>query len=796
MLAPVSWLKDYVDINVTPEELAARLVAIGFEVEGIEYQAKKASLVKTCRIVSVEKHPAADRLRVAQVDIGGSTIQVVTNFPVEGGELTAVALDGAKLADGTVIKKGALRGVTSEGMLCGAEEIGFSAADIEGQTEGDILRFPEGTSLGIDAAVALGLDDVVLDVSVTANRPDCNSIYKLAKEIAVALGTECREPEIGYETAGADVREAVSVEVKNPALCPRYMAACVRDVKIFPSPVRMRRRLRAVGIRPINNIVDITNYVLIEIGQPMHAFDLRYLSGGKIVVRNAEEGEHIVTLDGKDNTMNSSMLAICDAEKPVAVAGIMGGEFSGIQPDTSTIIFESAKFARDSVRRTSRALNLRSDSSARFEKGIDLASQEYGLRRALTLVYETGSGVIGEGVIDVSAAQAKVRDIEFTTAKIGRILGCTVPKKKLTDILFKLGIPVEEKCGKLVAHVPDARSDIEGVNDIAEEFIRVYGYSHVKPTLFAHSGLTRGGVPADIAFRNRVKEELAALGLNECITYSFTSPTFAEKLRIPADSPLRNWVELVNPLGEALSVMRTVLTHSMLEVLAYNAAHFNRSAALFEIAKTYHPKSLPLTELPEEREKLVIGMYGADADYFALKGVLEGLFAALHVKAGYSRSALPFLHPGRGADITVKGKNVGYLGEIHPDVAEEYGADVRLYAAELDLDALAPECGGAVQFAEFSKYPPVERDLAVVVAEDIPAGELVKAVENAGAAHLSGAEVFDVYRGAQVGEGMKSVAMNFAFASVERTLTDDEIAAEMALILAALETAFGAKIRA
>ena len=796
MLAPVSWLKDYVDINVTPEELAARLVAIGFEVEGIEYQAKKASLVKTCRIVSVEKHPAADRLRVAQVDIGGSTIQVVTNVPVESGELTAVALDGAKLADGTVIKKGALRGVTSEGMLCGAEEIGFSAADIEGQTEGDILRFPEGTPLGIDAAVALGLDDVVLDVSVTANRPDCNSIYKLAKEIAVALGTECREPEIGYETAGADVSEAVSVEVKNPALCPRYMAACVRDVKIFPSPVRMRRRLRAVGIRPINNIVDITNYVLIEIGQPMHAFDLRYLSGGKIVVRNAEEGEHIVTLDGKDNTMNSSMLAICDAEKPVAVAGIMGGEFSGIQPDTSTIIFESAKFARDSVRRTSRALNLRSDSSARFEKGIDLASQEYGLRRALTLVYETGSGVIGEGVIDVSAAQAKVRDIEFTTAKIGRILGCTVPKKKLTDILFKLGIPVEEKSGKLVAHVPDARSDIEGVNDIAEEFIRVYGYSHVKPTLFAHSGLTRGGVPADIAFRNRVKEELAALGLNECITYSFTSPTFAEKLRIPADSPLRNWVELVNPLGEALSVMRTVLTHSMLEVLAYNAAHFNRSAALFEIAKTYHPKSLPLTELPEEREKLVIGMYGADADYFALKGVLEGLFAALHVKAGYSRSALPFLHPGRGADITVKGKNVGYLGEIHPDVAEEYGADVRLYAAELDLDALAPECGGTVQFAEFSKYPPVERDLAVVVAEDIPAGELVKAVENAGAAHLSGAEVFDVYRGAQVGEGMKSVAMNFAFASVERTLTDDEIAAEMALILAALETAFGAKIRA
>ncbi len=371
MLAPISWLKDYVDINVSPEKLAEKLVAIGFEVEGIEYQAKKASLVKTCKLVSVEKHPAADRLRVAQADIGGKVIQVVTNVPVEGGEYTAVALDGAVLADGHEIKRGELRGVLSEGMLCGPEEIGMSASDIDGQKEGDILRFPEGTELGQDAATALGFDDVILDVSVTANRPDCNSIYKLAKEVAVALDTTCREPEIKYTVTDADVNDIVSVRVENSKLCPRYMAAAVKNVKIFPSSEKMRMRLRAVGIRPINNIVDITNYVLTEIGQPMHAFDLRYLSGGKIVVRNAREGEHIVTLDGKDNVMTSSMLAICDAEKPVAVAGVMGGEHSGIQPDTSTIIFESAKFARDSIRSTSSALNLRSDSSARYEKGID-----------------------------------------------------------------------------------------------------------------------------------------------------------------------------------------------------------------------------------------------------------------------------------------------------------------------------------------------------------------------------------------------------------------------------------------
>lgn len=795
MLAPISWLKDYVDIDVTPEKLAEKLVAIGFEVEGIEYQSEKATLVKTGRILSVEKHPAADRLRVAQVDVGGRTIQVVTNVAVEGGEYIAVALDGARLADGHEIKRGELRGVLSEGMLCGPEEIGLSAADVDGQKEDDILRFPEGTPLGENAASVLGFDDVILDVSVTANRPDCNSIYKLAKEVAVALGKDCREPEIRYEATGADVAGMVSVEVKNSALCPRYMAAGVRNVKIFPSPRKMRMRLKAVGIRPINNIVDITNYVLTEIGQPMHAFDLRYLGGGKIVVRNAEEGEHIVTLDGKDNKFSSSMLAICDAEKPVAVAGIMGGEHSGIQDDTAEIVFESAKFARDSVRRTSRALNLRSDSSARFEKGIDFASQEYGLERALTLVYETGSGEIAKGVIDVKVDYAKVRDIEFTAAKIGRILGCRVPKGKLVAILARLGIPVTEADGKLVAHVPDARSDIDGVNDLAEEFIRVYGYSHVKPTLFAHSHLTRGGVPANIAFRNKVKEELAALGLNECITYSFTSPRFADKLRLPADSGLRRTVELLNPLGEALSVMRTQLTHSMLEVLAYNAAHFNKSAALFETAKTYHPKSLPLTELPDEKETLVIGMYGADADFFALKGVAEGLFDALHLKAVYRASSLPFLHPGRGAEVEIGGKTVGYLGEIHPDVAADYDCDVRLYAAELDLDALFALCKDGAEFREFSKFPPVERDLAVVVAENVAAGDMVAAAENSGAEHMTSAEVFDVYRGAQIGEGMKSVAMNFTFSSVSRTLTDEEIAAQMEKILSALQTAFGARIR-
>ena len=424
MLVPISWLKDYVDIRVSPETLAKKLVAIGFEVEDIIYQNRQATNVVVGKITDVEKHPNADRLRVTRIDVGTKTIQVVTNVPVQGGETIAVALDGATLADGHKIVRGELRGVVSEGMLCGLEEVGITEDDAPGQKTGDILRFEEGTTLGINALDALGFNDVVLDVSVTANRPDCNSIYKMAKEVAVALRTSCKEPEIDYKTVGGSVNDMVSVEVQNQALCPRYMAAGVKNIRIFPSSQKIKSRLRAVGIRPINNIVDITNYVLTEIGQPMHSFDKRELEGDRIIVRNAREGETIVTLDGKENKLNDSMLVICDSVRPVAVAGIMGGENSGIREDTTQVVFESAKFARDNVRRTSRALNLRSDSSARYEKGIDFASQEYGLKRALTLVYQSGSGDIVDGIIDVKTDYQKTREIRFTTKKLQQILGC------------------------------------------------------------------------------------------------------------------------------------------------------------------------------------------------------------------------------------------------------------------------------------------------------------------------------------------------------------------------------------
>lgn len=799
MLVPISWLKDYVDIDVKPEVLAKKLVAIGFEVEEIIYQEKQATNVVVGKIVKVDKHPNADRLRVTQIDIGDKTIQVVTNVPVEGGETIAVALDGAHLADGHDIKKGELRGVLSEGMLCGLEEVGVTEDDVQNQTKGDIIRFEEGTTLGQNALKALGYDDIILDIGVTANRPDCNSIYKMAKEVAVALKTSCREPEIDYKTCacGAKVTDMVSVDVQNQQLCPRYMAAGVKNIKIFPSSQKIKSRLRAVGIRPINNIVDITNYVLTEIGQPMHSFDKRELEGDKIVVRNAQNGETIETLDGKQNTLNDSMLVICDAYKPVAVAGIMGGENSGIQPDTTEVVFEAAKFARDNVRRTSRALNLRSDSSARFEKGIDFASQEYGLKRALTLVYQMGAGDIVEGIIDVKIDYQKVREIKFTTRKLQEILGCKVPKAALISILERLGIEVVEGDKCLIAKVKEDRDDIVGVNDIAEEFIRVYGYSHIKPTLFEYATLTKGGIPDKMKFTNVIKNTLCACGLSESVTYSFTSPKFASQLDLAADDTARKAIKLVNPLGEALSVMRTTLTHSMIETMCYNITHFNKGAKLFEIANVYLPKELPLKELPYEESRLCVGMYGEGVDFFTIKGALEEAFKALHINEKYERSTRPYLHTGRGAEIIVDGQSVGFVGEVHPDVADNYGIDnFRLYVAEISIDKIFNEKRlEKSKFVPFSKFPIIERDLAVVVDDSVLAGDMTEAVLGAKIKYLTDAKVFDTYKSEQIGEGKKSVAMSFSFSSLERTLTDEEIATEMAKILSVLKRKVGAKIR-
>ncbi len=797
MLAPISWLKDYVNINVSPEVLAKKLVSIGFEVEEIIYQNKKVSNVVVGKIEEVNQHPHADRLRVTQINVGSKKLQVVTNVPVVGGEVIAVALDGAALADGTVIKRGELRGVLSEGMLCGLEEVGITVDDVSGQTAGDILRFGDDVMLGTPALDALNYNDVILDIGVTANRPDCNSIYKLAKEVAVALDTTCREPEINYTTTGGNISDLVSVEVQNSELCPRYMAAGVKNVKIFPSSQKIKSRLRAVGIRPINNIVDITNYVLTEIGQPMHSFDKRELEGGRIIVRNAKDGEFITSLDGKENHLDSSMLVICDSSRPVAIAGIMGGLNSGIKADTAEVVFEAAKFARDNIRRTSRTLGLRSDSSSRFEKGIDFASQEYAMKRALTLICESGSGEIVDGILDVKVDYVKEREISFTIQKIRDILGCSVPKDKLISILARLGISVREENKTLIATVGEDREDIVGVNDIAEEFIRVYGYRHIKPTLFKYASLTSGVIPKKLQVIDKIKDTLSSFGLNESVTYSFTSPEFADKLHLTENDTARTAIRIKNPIGEALSVMRTTLTHSMLETLAYNITHFNREASLFEISRVYLAKELPLENLPYEEERLCIGAYGDGVDFYSVKSALEEVFDALHIKAEYVRSKREFLHPGRGADVVVNGNVVGFVGEIHPRVAKEYGIDnVRLYCAEISVDKiLARDNLEKSKFKPFSKFPTIERDLAVVVDDSTNAAEIIGAVTGAKIKYLDDIRIFDTYKSDQIGRDKKSVGISFSFSSLERTLTDDEIAEQMSRILSVLKRKTGAKIR-
>ncbi len=797
MLVPISWLKDYVEISVSPETLAKKLVATGFEVEEIIYQNRQVSNVVVGKIIDVRQHPNADRLRVTQIDVKDKTIQVVTNVAVESGWVIAVALDGAVLSGDFHIKAGELRGVMSEGMLCGLSELALTVDDVEGQDKDGIIRFYDDSLIGVNALDALGYNDVILDVAVTANRPDCNSIYKIAREVAVALKVNCKTPHINYVASHGDINKIVKVKVLNSDLCPRYMAAGVDNVKIQESPQIVKSRLKAVGIRPINNIVDITNYVLTEIGQPMHAFDDRELQDGKIVVRCANDGETLVSLDGKENKLACNMLVICDSTKPVAIAGIMGGLNSGVQNDTSAIVFESAKFARDSVRHTSKALNLRSDSSSRFEKGIDFASQELGLKRALTLVYEGGYGDVVEGIIDVKVDYPQVREIPFTTAKLQEILGCKVPKAKLIPILERLGIEVREEGRNLIAIVKEDREDIVGVNDIAEEFIRVYGYSHVKPTLFAHAPLVEGGVPPKNLFENIIKTSLTAHGLNECVTYSFTSPKFADSLKLASDDSLRDTIRLVNPLGEDLSVMRTTLTHSMIETLAFNVTHFNKSAKLYEIANVYIPKSLPLVDLPDEKSTLSIGMYGDDVNYYSIKSALDEMFNALHLSANYERVNKPFLHPGRSASVIVNGKIVGYIGEVHPDVSANYGIDLqRLYVAEISVDDIFTEDSLTKKKVKpFSKFPTMDRDLALVVDENVLVGDMISAINNAKIKFLTKVEVFDVYRSSQLGEGKKSVALSFAFECLDRTLTDEEIAAEMSRILNVLKRRVGAKIR-
>lgn len=777
MKVSLNWLRRYVDISVSVEELCDKMTMSGFEVDGVEDLSKTMHNVVAARILKLEKHPDADRLQICTMDVGAAEpIRIITGADnVFEGALVPAALHESLLPNGTVIKRGKLRGLPSEGMLCSGEELCLKEADYPGAEVYGILILKEDAAPGTDMRDILHLNDVIIDFSITSNRPDCQSMLGIAREVAVALGVPVHLPEPSYKTVGGDVNDHIAITVEDSDLCPRYMGRIVKNLRIAPSPVWMQECLKGAGMRPINNIVDITNFVMLETGQPMHAFDLRDIRGAQIIVRRAKDGEEIVTLDGKPHTLNGEMLVIADAEAPSCLAGIMGGLNSEIKPDTTDLLFECAKFRRDNVRRTGRTLGMRTESSARYEKGVDIHGVEYAMNRALQLIDELDAGDIIDGVIDRCDALPAPRELTVAPADINALLGIDVPAETMVDILNRLDLDAALTDGKLTCHIPSRRDDIEGRADLAEEIVRVYGYDHIVPTPM-QGAIVRGTKLPERRAADRLKATLTAQGLYEISTYSFISAKAADSLSLAADDPRRQGVALLNPLGEEYAVMRTQLVSSMLTVLATNYSRKNAAVRFFEVGKWFVPHALPLTEQPDEVPALCIGLYGDGEDYFTLKGAVESLLAAFGAEASFARSAEPYLHPGRQATVTVGDEVVGVMGEVHPDTAEGYGIGVRAYVAELKLAPIYAAAEGKVlRYQPLPRFPAVERDLALLCAEELPAAEIEGTIRAAGGKLLERVTLFDVYQGAQIAAGQKSVAYSLTFRSAEGTLSDTDI---------------------
>ena len=786
------WLGDYVETGVTPKQFCDAMTMSGSKVECYSEEADYITNCVVGKITHIEKHPDADKLQICQVDVGDRTVQIVTAATnVFEGALVPVALDNSTLANGVKIKKGKLRGVVSEGMMCSVAELGVTVHDFPYAIEDGILIIQECCKPGDNIRDALGINDTTVEFEITSNRPDCLSVIGLAREAAATFDKELHLPQPKVEHESGNINDLLSVEVKNPNLCRRYVARMVRDIKIAPSPRWMRERLRASGVRPINNLVDITNYVMLEYGQPMHAFDYKYLKGGKIVVRNAAEGESITTLDGVERKLTPDMLVICDEEKPSCVAGVMGGEYSEIQDDTDTVVFESANFLGSSVRITAKKLGMRTESSGRFEKGLDSRMCMDAVNRACQLVEMLGAGEVVGGYIDIDNANEAPVTVDFCPEWINRFLGIDISAERMVSILEKIGYKVENG----VITVPSFRAgDTRHKADIAEEIARFYGYDVIPNT--AVTGAAQGGLTAGQKFEKRLGELLRANGCYEIETYSFISPKYYDKINLPEDSELRRSVVITNPLGEDTSVMRTTCVPSMLEVIARNYNNRNLAGRLYEMGKVYLPKETP-DILPDERAVAVVGTFGDKEDFFALKGILNEAFEKLGV-LGVEYSALrtdPAFHPGRCAEITVGEKKIGVIGEISPAVLENYGIGTRAYVASVDIADIFATRIVDKKFKPTPRFPASTRDLAIICDDEIPAASLEKAIRAGAGKLLEKVELFDVYKGASVAPGKKSVAYSMTLRAPDRTLTVEECDRAVAKVLKELEK-LGAKLRA
>lgn len=817
MLASLEWLKQYVDINISTAELCDKITRVGLEVDSVTQLGKGLEGVVTGKVMEISRHPDSDHLWVCMMDYGqgGEPVQILTGAQnVKQYDIVPVAVVGSVLPpsgrnpEGMKLKKAKMRGLDSFGMLCSADELGIDSKLLLPEQRNGIFILPQDTPIGVDIKTVLGLDDTVIDIDLTSNRADCFSILGLAREISAITGCSLKMPAMEVaEAAGGQASDYVHIKIAAPELCSRFSTRVLKDIKIAPSPEWMQNRLRACGVRPISNVVDVTNYVMLELGQPMHAYDADKVAGRTLIVRRAEEGEKLITLDDKERILNPSMITIGDAEKAAGLGGVMGGLLTEVTDATKNVILEAASFHGPSIRRTSRALGLRSEASGRFERGVDTMLTHNALNRAAHLLEQMGACETFCGIVEDYPEPVKPAVITTTPEKINGCIGCVISREEIVAILQKLGFGVEEKGAELVITAPSWRRDIECDADISEEIARMHGYDYIEshqPEL----KITQGSQSVLDDVKDAVQDYMAAAGLNEMMTYSFIKATAFDKMLLPADDSRRSCIELLNPITDAFSVMRTTMIPSALQTASFNLRNHNDSVALFEVGRIFLPKALPLTEDAEERPVLTAVISGKreplnwcaakeNVDFYDMKGLVEGLLAALQVQDyTLARSAAPYLHPGKSCDIVLNGQVIGSFGEVHPTAQENFELDQTTYVLEMNVEPLVASAAAVPKYQHLPKYPAMSRDIAVVVPLEV-SNEEIEAVIRANAGELlRTVRVFDIYTGKQVAAGCKSMAFNLTYQADDRTLTDAEVDASMKQVIAQVAEAYKAKLRA
>ena len=797
MNTPLSWIKAYVpELECSDQEYMDAMTLSGTKCEGYERLDADLDKIVVGQIEKIERHPDADKLVICQVNIGTETIQIVTGVPnVEEGQKVPVVLDGGRVAGGhdgsrtpggIKIKKGKLRGIESCGMMCSIEELGSSRDYYPKAPENGIYVFDDDVEVGADAVEVLGLHDTVFEYEITSNRVDCYSVMGIAREAAATFKKPFVAPKTAPVGKDGDVNDYISVEIKDRDLCKRYCAKVVKNVKIAPSPEWMQRRLAKMGIRPINNLVDITNYVMEEFGQPMHAYDLSTIAGNKIVVRRASDGETFETLDGQERKLDSEMLMICDGEKPVGLAGIMGGENSKINDDVKDMLFEAACFDGTNIRLSSKRVGLRTDASGKFEKGLDPNNAEDAINRACELIEELGAGEVVAGMVDVYPEKKEEHTIKFDPDYVNKLIGFNLTEEQMLSYFPALELKYDAATKTIT--VPTFRQDLIGMCDIAEEVARFYGYANI-PTALPSGEATAGKLSYKLRIDEIARRVALYCGFSQGMSYSFESPKVYDKLLLPMDSDMRKSIVISNPLGEDFSVMRTSSLGGMLTSLATNYNRRNKDVRLFEMGNIYLPKALPLTELPDERMQFTLGFYG-DGDFFTMKGVVEefleqvGMKDRVHYDADAGKS---FLHPGRQANIVYDGNVIGYLGEVHPTVCENYDMKTRAYIAVIDMPYVYEMSSFDKKYEGIAKFPAVTRDISMVVPKNILVGQIEEVIEKSGGKNLESYSLFDIYEGDQIEEGFKSVAYSIVFRAKDRTLEENDVSSAMKKILKGLE---------